>query len=49
MNNEGKDLHELIDQNGTGGMLNILEDMDYEMDKLEKEKEVLRVRSSSTM
>lgn len=41
MNNESKDLHELIDENGTGGMLNILEDMDYEMDKLEKEKEVL--------
>ena len=41
MNNESKDLHELIDENGTGGMLNILEDMDYEMEKLEKEKEVL--------
>ena len=41
MNNEGKDLHELIEENGTGGMLNILEDMDYEMEKLEKEKEVL--------
>ena len=41
MSNESKDLHELIDENGTGGMLNILEDMDYEMDKLEKEKEAL--------
>ncbi len=41
MSNEGKDLHELIDADGAGGMLNILEDMDYEMDKLEKEKEVL--------
>ena len=41
MNNESKDLHELIDGNESGGMLNILEDMDYEMDKLEKEKEVL--------
>ena len=41
MSNEGKDLHELIDENGTGGMLNILEDMDYEMEKLEREKEVL--------
>ena len=41
MNNEGKDLHELIEENGTGGMLNILEDMDYEIEKLEKEKEAL--------
>ena len=41
MNNESKDLHELIDESGTNGMLNILEDMDYEMEKLEKEKEVL--------
>ncbi len=41
MSNEAKDLHELIDENGSGGMLNLLEDMDYEMEKLEKEKEVL--------
>ena len=41
MNNESRDLHDLIDESETGGMLNILEDMDYEMEKLEKEKEVL--------
>ena len=41
MNAENKDLHELIEENGTEGMLNLLEDMDYEMEQLEKEKEVL--------
>lgn len=41
MNDENKDLHELIDNDGTDGMLGILDDMDYEMEKLEKEKEVL--------
>ena len=41
MNDESKDLHELIDKDGAGGMLNLLEDMDYEIEKLEKEKEVL--------
>ena len=41
MNDETKDLHELIDESGTDGMLGLLDDMDYEMEKLEKEKEVL--------
>ena len=41
MNNESKDLHELIEQDGAGDMLNLLADMDYELDKLEKEKELL--------
>ena len=41
MSNESKDLHKLIEEDGSGGMLNLLEDMDYEIDKLEKEKETL--------
>ena len=41
MNDESKDLHELIEQEGAGGMLNLLADMDYELEKLEKEKELL--------
>ena len=41
MNGENKDIHELIDETGTEGMLNLLEDMDYEMDQIEKEKELL--------
>ena len=41
MNDENRDLHELIDKDGADGMLNLLEDMDYEIERLEKEKEVL--------
>ena len=41
MNEENKELHELIDENGTNGMMNVLEEMDYEMERLEKEKEAL--------
>ena len=41
MNDETKDLHELIDESGTDGMLGLLDDMDYEIEKLEKEKEAL--------
>ena len=41
MNDESKDLHELIEQDGAGDMLNLLADMSYELEKLEKEKELL--------
>ena len=41
MNNEPKDINELLDQNEGSGMMNILADIDFDMEQMEKEREAI--------
>ena len=46
MNNEPKDLNDLIGQDNTSGMMNILGDIDFDIEKMEKEREAIEEGAS---